>query len=187
LILQLQNQFLTTKHPSRTILFCSGTLPHMHTLSSSSSLKSVKWFHFSRYVQLAPSVDIALVEADVGESLGPYFPHDTWLLCSDRHRAASIARHPGVVWVGIRPPSHRISRGLDVVMEVSACIILSSHFLGILAFKYTRTCMRMPSNRSEHASNLSSSSSCASLCVAPLLAIRTEGRQRARADICVHA
>ena len=72
-----------------------------------------------RYVQLLPDADIVDVETSSGESLGPYFPHDTWLLCGDRRAAASIAgMHGNVAWVGLRPPSHKISQGLDVIMEV---------------------------------------------------------------------
>jgi hypothetical protein len=70
-------------------------------------------------VQLSPQADIAAVEEAVGMELGPYFPNYAWLLCSNRKTAASIARMPGVVWVGPRPFSHKLAPALDVVMQVA--------------------------------------------------------------------
>ena len=36
---------------------------------------------FGRYVQILPGADITAVQEALGFFLGPYFPHNAWLLC----------------------------------------------------------------------------------------------------------
>ena len=98
-----------------------------------------------RNVQLSPQADVAAVEEEVGIELGPYFPHNAWLLCSNRQVTVRISRIRGVEWVVSRPYSHKLAPALDVVMQVVNPVSISKSCPRCTAIKSAFTSRITPS------------------------------------------
>ena len=57
---------------------------------------------FGRYVQILPGADITAVQEALGFFLGPYFPHNAWLLCRSALHEMTASWTPRARWPRIR-------------------------------------------------------------------------------------